>query len=296
MKDLNPRLSIVIGSHNARSSIGECLTVLESQRNGQEVEIIVVDNSTDGTAEIVRKQFQKVKLIRSPALNFIPELWESGINQSAGDIIAITTAHCVPRKNWIEEILKAHEAPYPGIGGAIENEGDGGLVEWAIYFCRYTRYMLPFGEETVDDFAADNASYKRWALDRCRDTRRNGFWEPLIHAELRRNGLQLLMTPAIVVYCKKSFSVLGFIKQRFWHGRQFGRSRALNISGTRRLFFILLSPLIPGVLLSRFARRIFEKKRHFREFLLSLPILTLFLISWSLGEWTGYLWISKNRE
>lgn len=291
---MKPTLSVVVGSHNARASIGECLTALESQQKGAEVEIIVVDNSTDGTAETIRRQFPKVKLVRSPTSDFIPELWGIGIDQSAGDIIAITTAHCVPNKNWIEEILKAHETPYPGIGGAIENDESAGLVEWAVYFCRYSHFMLPFPKGTVREIPGDNASYKRWAMDRCETVRRNGFWEPMIHAELRKDGLQLLMTPAIVVRHKKSFSVTAFMKQRFWHGRQFGSTRASDLSPMVRMIYIVFSPLIPVLFLSRITRQVLTKRRHIKEFFLSLPILILFLLSWSTGEFTGYLWAPQK--
>lgn len=293
---MSPKLSVVIGSQNARSSIGECLIVLENQRNGREVEIIVVDNSEDGTSEIVGERFPYIKLIKSPESNLIPELWEIGINQSSGEIVTITTAHFVPRDNWIEEILKAHETSCVGVGGAIENDVSSGLVGWAIYFCRYSSYMLPFSEAIVKDFAGDNASYKRWALDRCKHVRRSGFWEPFVHAELRKDGLELLMTPTIVVYHKKSFSVLGFMKQRFWHGRQFGSARASNLSGIRRAIYVLLSPSIPFVFLSRITGRVLAKRRHIRKFSLSSPILVLFLLSWSAGELSGYLRMSKNKK
>ena len=146
----------------------------------------------------------------------------------------------------------------------------------------------------MKDLAGDNASYKRWALDRCKDVRRNGFWEPLVHAELLKDGLELRVTPNIVVYHKKSFSLLGFMKQRFWHGRQFGSARTLNLSGIWRLIYILLSPLIPVVFLSRITRRVLTKSRHIGKFLLSLLILILFLLSWATGELTGYLWRSEN--
>ncbi len=292
---VKPKLSVVVGSQNACLSVRECLNALVDQCPGREVEIIVVDNSTDGTAEAVVKDYPHIKLIRTSEDKLVPELWEIGINHSAGDIVAITTSHFVPEKNWIAEILKAHEtaSSVGGIGGAIENDKMADSVSWAIYFCRYSSYMLPFKEETVKDFAGDNASYKRTAIERCRHARRDGFWELFVHEEMRKQGFELSVTPTIVAYHQKSFTLAGFINQRFWHGKQFGSERALNVSGTKRAFYILLSPLLPVVLLSRITRRVLTKGRHIKEYLLSLPILLLFLLSWSAGELTGYLWTSK---
>ncbi len=286
---MRPKLSVVVGSQNARHSISQCLNALERQHDGQEVEIIVVDNSTDGTADTVSQQFPKIMLIRSAAGKQMPELWEIGISRSAGDVVALTTSHFVPEENWIAEILKAHQSNYAGIGGAIENDNKAGLVSWAVYFCRYSPYMLPFREVTVNDFAGDNASYKRSALDRYRDARRKGFWEFFIHTAMRNDGLELLLTPKMVVYHQKSFSLGGFMSQRFWHGRQFGSERAANISLVKRLFYILLSPLIPLVFLSRITRRVFSKRTKIKQYFLSMPILLLFLLSWAAGELTGYL-------
>ncbi len=291
-----PKLSIIIGSQNAKSSISNCLHALESQRNGEEVEILVVDNSTDDTPAIISSQFPQIKLVRAARDKLMPQLWEAGIQQSTGECVAITTSHFVPASNWIKEILKAHEDRYPAIGGAIENNEASGLVTWAVYFCRYSPYMLPFSEKTVEDFAGDNASYKRSALDRCREARRDGFWESFVHAEMRRQDLELLITPSIVVYHQKSFTFAGFMKQRFWHGRQFGSERAQKISGVKRTVYVLLSPLILPLYWYRITRRVIGKKKHIGAYLLSLPVLILFLLSWSTGETSGYVWPAAKKD
>jgi glycosyltransferase involved in cell wall biosynthesis len=292
---MTPGLSIIVGSSNARASIEKCLTELEDQCKGEEVEIIVVDNSTDGSADIVRQKFTQVTLLTYPELTFIPELWEWGIRKSKGEIVAITTAHCIPHKKWIEAILKAHTSDYAGIGGAVENDPSGNLVDWAIYFCRYSRYMLPFLQTAVDDFAGDNASYKRWAIDRCKDIRSKGFWEPFVHAKLRQEGLQLIVSPGIVVYHYKSFSLAGFLQNRFGHGREFGCSRAAKFSGFHRLLYILLSPFIPVILFFRILRQVAIKKRNLLKFIGTLPIVILFLCSWALGELFGYFMGTGNE-
>lgn len=291
----NPlKLSVVIGSRNARVTVAECLTALESNSAPRGLEIVVADNSTDGTPEIIKDRFPHVKLLHLPTNALMPELWEAGIRESTGEIVAVTTAHCVPGKEWVGAILKAHEHPYPGIGGAIESGQGASLVDWAVYFCRYSNYMRPFAPGVVAEIPGDNASYKRWALDRCVDVRRKGFWEPEIHAVLRGDGYQLFMDPSIVVYHERAFGVLGFMRQRFHHGRHFGESRAGLFSAPKRLLYAVSAPLIPLIFLSRVTRQVLAKGRHRREFLLCLPILLLFLLSWSAGEWCGYVWNRKR--
>ena len=291
-----PEISVVIGSHNARASVAACLDALTQQCAGCRAEIIVVDNSTDGTAAIVAAQFPDVRLLSAAPEQWVPELWETGIRASRGPIIALTTAHCVPDDNWIVEILAAHcENDAVGIGGAIENDASSGIVDWAVYFCRYAKYMKPFAPYHIHDIPADNASYKRWALDRCTDVRASGFWEPDVHAKLIAEGHRLLMTPRICVRHMRSFTFGEFMRQRFWHSRQFGSSNAIRLSSASRLAHIVAAPLIPFVMLSRIMRLVWRRQRQLAPMLLATPVLLLFLASWAAGECLGYLSPTGHR-
>jgi glycosyltransferase involved in cell wall biosynthesis len=284
-----PTCSVVVASHNAQVSIEACLAALESQRPGEEVELIVVDNSTDGTTEIIRERFPNVKLIVQPPSALIPHLWATGIRQSAAEIVAITTAHCIPDTHWLTRLLQAHAAPVSAIGGAIEHAAPTGVVDWAIYFCRYSQYMLPFPEGFAPEIPGDNAAYKRAYLDQCQHVWRHGFWEPAVHAALKKAGCRLLLLPSIVVYHQQSFGFWGFMHQRFQHGRQFGGERTLRLSGLQRGLYIAFSPVIPCVLLYRIVRQVLTKRRHRTRLLVCPPLLMLFLLAWALGELRGYL-------
>lgn len=284
-----PRISVVVASHNAQVSVQSCLKALETQKLEKDIEIIVVDNSTDGAAEIIQGRFPDIKLILKPPSMLIPELWGAGIRHSSGDIVAITTAHFVPKDDWITQILQAHEASVPAIGGAIENDESADIVDWAVYFCRYTRYMLPFSARFAPEIAGDNASYKRACIDQYDGSWRNGFWESSVHAELKKAGVPLLLTPSIVVYHKRSFGFWSFMRERFRHGKHFGKWRGSHVSRLKRMLYLVASPLIPFVLLLRIIREVLRTGRHKMQFLLSSPVLQLFLFSWSLGEFVGYL-------
>ena len=86
-----PNLSIVIASHNARHTVVECLLELKNQCDLNEIEIIVVDNSSDETNEIIKEKFTEVKLIEVAKDKLIPELWGIGIGYCAGKLVALTT-------------------------------------------------------------------------------------------------------------------------------------------------------------------------------------------------------------
>jgi glycosyltransferase involved in cell wall biosynthesis len=282
-------LSVVVASHNARATIEESLSALLAQQQDGMKDIVVVDNSSDGTAELIRSHFPGIKLLIEPHSALIPQLWTVGIRETSGEVVAITTAHCVPERDWLSQIRKAHREPVPAIGGAIENDVSAGLVDWAVYFSRYSPYMLPFRQRFVTDIAGDNASYKREYLVRFQETWRDGFWEPAVHAELKGAGFRLLLVPSIVIRHKKSFSFLSFLKQRFQHGIKFGEERASHFSIPKRLLYLVLSPAIPLIFWVRITRQVMRRRRHLGKLLVAFPILVLFLLAWSFGEVRGYL-------
>ena len=283
-------ISVIIASQDAKATIAKCLSSLEKQNRGGRAEIIVVDNSKDGTAKMVEEAFPTVRLIRIAEPRLLPELWAIGAKEALGKIIAFTIAHCVPDEDWLAATLRHHQSgTYAAIGGAIENAQPSPLSQWATYFCRYVTYMLPFSTHPVDQIPGDNASYKRWVLEEYAHWIESCFWETVINQRLRRAGHSLLLTPEICVFHEASSGVGAFCRQRFTHGRIFGAGRVVSVTGGRRLLYIFASPLVPFIFLAKIVRQVLQKKRHVLQFLLSLPILVLFVLCWSFGEFLGYL-------
>src|SRR5258708_7348051 len=68
------KVTISIVSYNTKDKTLRCLKSIYQHTSGINFEVIVVDNnSQDGTAEAIRKQFKQVKLIASQT-----NLWHSG--------------------------------------------------------------------------------------------------------------------------------------------------------------------------------------------------------------------------
>jgi glycosyltransferase involved in cell wall biosynthesis len=99
----NERISVVIPVYNEAQFIAQCLSTLESQIV-KPYEIIVVDNnSTDNTVEIVKKY--NVKVIHEPKQG-ITHARNAGFNAARGDIVARCDADTRVPPDWIENIAK----------------------------------------------------------------------------------------------------------------------------------------------------------------------------------------------
>jgi glycosyltransferase involved in cell wall biosynthesis len=281
-------LSIIVAAKNAQRTIQLCLEALVQQSHSNNLEILVIDGSTDGSAEIARR-FQQITLVQADPAYLVPELWKIGIELSGGRTVAFTTANFIPAKNWISELRALLHSDHAAIGGVFEKSMPDKISQWAIYFLRYAAYLPSIPPRSASQLAADNAVYQRWVFEKYAELIEGGFWEHPVNRRLRADGYSLFLTPALKVSMGYFSQPGAFFHQRFLHGRMFGAERASEASTLRRLLYILTSPLIPFVLLARVSRNVLKNNAHIIEFFLSLPWILFYLLGWSLGELTGYL-------
>ena len=286
-----PALSVVIASVNGYRFIAQCLRSLAKQRDRARAEVIVVEGSGDDTAMRVAEEFPWVRLIPCSTPKPIPELRSIGIREAKAPIVATTEDHCVFDEDWYGQILRAHEAnPQPAIGGAVENGSRERLVDWAAYICEYGKFMLPFPAGPATDLPGPNVSYKREVLEQAcgdlLDERRA--WENVLHGRLLSQGQALRIDPGIVVYHAKQFGFWEFLAQRYYFGRSFAATRLAKAQRPTRAFWVAISLLLPPLFLWRYARYFVGKRRFVKEVVKTFPLLVVFAVAWSVGEFFGY--------
>jgi hypothetical protein len=270
--------------------LADCLEALRPQRDAA-AEYHVV--ATLPAPADLSARFPWVIWNRAAPDCLIPHLWGLGMARSRGSIIAITTAHFAPAADWIQRIRSAHaRRPSWAIGGRIDPPHGGGAVSWAIYFLRYSTYLRYQQEQMVPDVAGDNASYKRVALATF-PALREGFWEQELHRRLWAEGKGPFFDPAVRVTQRQAFGFWAFLRQRYRHGKQFGRARAQGWSAVHRLAAGIASPLIPVLFMGKIVFRVFRSGQFLVPFVAALPALLCFLLAWSAGEGCGYLFTAR---
>ncbi|SRR5579884_793839 len=285
---MQPRLSVVIASVNGLGCILECLEKLEALPERRQMEIIVLDRRTDNTADVIAERFPDVVLFRGLTGKSIPELRWQGMQAAAGEIVAIIEDHCMVPPGWAAEILRRVGSEYSIVGGPVENGATGRLIDWAFFLAEYGPCMPPLPEGPAEWVPGNNAAYRRRFLP-LQEPQWAGLWESFLQNELRRRGLRIYLSPAMLIYHKKSFRLGGMLAQRFLYSRSFAAMRAKEMDSAQRRRYVLLSFALPAVLLVRIWRCVSQKRRNRREFLLGLPIIILFVISWAVGEMVGYI-------
>lgn len=121
MDDSLPRASVIVPARNAEKVVEDCVrSLLELDYPRDRLELIVVDNdSRDGTAEVVRRISDSIRLLHEPRRG-ASAARNAGIRQARGDVVAFTDADCVVDPAWLRRLVVPLADPQVGIvGGTI---------------------------------------------------------------------------------------------------------------------------------------------------------------------------------
>jgi hypothetical protein len=296
-------LTAVVTIVDGEASLERCLIALETQSGVSALEIIVPWD--DSVADV------PALAARHPRCRFLPlgtietkrpkagpagrhELFDrrraAGLAAAGGELVAILEDRGVPRPDWAHTMERLHASlAYAVIGGAIEN-GRRNLLNWAVYFCDFGRYQLPFAAGARPYVSDVNVCYKRRALDLTRDLWTERYHETTVHWALQRAGEKLYLSPEPVVeQHRDGLRLAALVSERLGSGRLFAYTRGRETGRPRRLILAALTSVLPFLLLARQLRDRVRRRRSIGAFLGAAPVCWLLLAAWSAGEALGYL-------
>jgi GT2 family glycosyltransferase len=286
-----PFISVVIASVNGFPWIGACLDALTSQQGGITYEVIVLDRCGDRVRAEIKQRFPQPEVLVVPVDGYpsIPKLRAIGVGRARGRMIAILEDHCNVPPTWFESIRRAHEAGHRAIGSGVENGAVERVIDWAVFFCEYAKFMPPVPGGIGVEIPGNCAVYDREALALVGPEIHQEVWESFIHRRLAEQGVDFFCDPEMTVSHKREFPFNYFMSQRYHYSRSFAGMRLEKAPWSRRLLYACATPLLPPLLLWRMATTIRRKGRRQKEFVSALPFIGIFLLSWAWGEWIGAL-------
>ena len=202
----------MIASVNGEHCLLECLEKLEAQTARDQMEVLVLDRRTDGTAEAVARRFPWVKLRAGMTGKSIPELRWEGMRAAQGDWIAVIEDHCMAPPDWAAGILEFTGSPYGVVGGPVENGARERLLDWAFFLAEYGPCMPPLPEGETEGVPGNNAAYRREVLPLSQDGWAH-VWESFLQNDLRQKGVRIFLSRALLIYHKKSFTLGEMLEQ-----------------------------------------------------------------------------------
>lgn len=302
---LSPRLSVVVaivsdttGSPDT-AHLEPCLKALDRLPSDVSTEIVVPFYPAVKGIAALKDRYPRVNFVevtdlktytgRSGNREHHDELRARGLAQARGEIVALIEDHGIVTPDWSTRLLAAHAGASAAVGGAIENGIDRPL-NWAVYFCDFLRYQNPLPEGETAIVSDANVAYKRIPLESVRPIWQEIFHESSVTAALRSKGQQIVLAPAAVLHQHRmGLTVRSALKERYVWGRSYAATRARLARPAQRAFWAFFSPALPVLMMARMTLMAWKKRRTFGAFLKAMPLTSALAVSWSCGEWVGYV-------
>jgi hypothetical protein len=151
------RISVVVVNWNTCQLLRACLASLPTDRANLVLETIVVDNgSTDGSPEMVAREFPGVRLVRNDENRGFVKANNQGLRAATGDLLFMLNSDAEVCGDALERLATVLLSdPRIGVVGPRLLYSDGTRQPSAMPFPRFTQGLLPSAREHRLNMAID---------------------------------------------------------------------------------------------------------------------------------------------
>lgn len=271
------RMAVVLAT-DTYETVRPVVRRLAEQTVKERLEVVIVAPLPPGSLDAHRREldgFAAVQLVSVAPSAGLAAARAIGIRAATAPVVFIGETHTYPQPEWAAALLDAFEGPWATVVPAITNANPNGAVSWAAYVSDYGRWGEGRPQGEIPEALIYNAAYRRQVLldlgdglEGALDTYSEALW-PALH----RHGHRAYFEPGARIAHLNVGRLGPYVHEKLLAGFILGSLRAARWPWSRRLLYILASPLIALVLAARLrepARRIGRMHR--------LPLATVPLI------------------
>lgn len=145
-------VSVIVLNWNGLKFISECIQSVLAQTH-PEIELIVIDNaSTDGSADLIKRNFPQIRLIENPANFGFSKAINQGIEASSSFCLMPLNFDVLLDKDFVSEMVKAIEADerIGSVSGKLlrlDEDGKTNIIDSTGHVIFTNRYVVNRGED-----------------------------------------------------------------------------------------------------------------------------------------------------
>lgn len=135
--------SVIIPAYQGLNTIRDCLTSVLQALKGRHAEVVVVESSGDGTAELIRREFPDVRVLAQVERSSAGKARNQGAEAARGKTLFFVDQDCVVPENWIDLMEEHLDKPGVGaVGGSVGIRNPNNLSGCGVYFLEFL-YHFP---------------------------------------------------------------------------------------------------------------------------------------------------------
>jgi glycosyl transferase family 2 len=287
--DRAPSVTVLVVTICSARHLARCLDALAAQKPSAPSDVLVAYDPRLTDVPMVAQRYARVRLAATGDAQTPPELSARALPAATGELVLLTEDHCEPAPDWVQQLVENHAPDRGAVGGTVDVRPEASPVDWAFFFADFFRFAPPAAPGPSRALTVCNVAYRRADLTAIRGIWQRRFLETEVNDALARRVGALQLVPDARVRTWRHVSLLGGARERYELGRLFAAARVAGATAARRLFWSVGAPLLPLLLLSRMAVKALGTPPLLAPFIRALPALTLFTLTWSWGEWVGYV-------
>ena len=214
--------SIIVCTRNGRDRIASCLAAIRKMDGGGFETIVVDDGSSDGSADLVEKNFPWVRLVRLEPCG-LSRARNIGAAAARGEVLAFTDDDCEPDREWIARLRPVfQEGVFAAAGGPNLPPKPRTWEEAVVCAAPGAPSHVMLDDDEAEHLPGCNLAVTRAAFDAI------GGFDPQFHTagddvdfcwRLRDAGFRLGFVPGAFVWHWRRPSISKFLGQQLGYGR-----------------------------------------------------------------------------
>ena len=289
--DRRPLLSVVLITDHL-ATIGGVMSALGRQTRRADIEVVIAHtaNAPINASDPAFAGLAAVRLVSVPSLFPMATARAATVRAATAPLLFLGETHSFAHPTFADEVLRAYDGScavgVPGFGTANPRNA----LSWAAFLADYGAWLHDQPSGFIAAGPTWNVAYSREALQDADDVLEAALGHgTLLGLRLRANHRRVRFAPAARIDHANVSTPVAWMHERYLSGLLVASHRRTDWSLARRLGYVVASPLIPIVTLSRI-RRPFSIAR--RQGLLpngTAAALVIGAIIRTVGEIVGYV-------